>query len=56
VMPHVREAFRGPAFERGYPELYPTFVELDSGEVVVGEYKRAAPDAELAPDLKSVPK
>jgi hypothetical protein len=56
VMPHVREAFRGPAFERGYPELYPTFVELDSGEVVVGEHKRAAPDTELAPDLKSVPK
>jgi hypothetical protein len=56
VLPHVREAFRGPAFERGYPELYPTFVELDSGEIVVAEYKHAAADTELAPDLKSVPR
>jgi hypothetical protein len=55
VIPHVREGFRGPGFERGYPELYPSFVELDSGEVVVGEYKRPAEEAALAPDLKSLP-
>jgi|SoiMethySBSTD1v2_1073268.scaffolds.fasta_scaffold07836_4 lipase maturation factor len=55
LVPHLREGFRGPKFERGYPELYPTFTELESGEVVVGSYKPLSPDTELAPDLKSLP-
>jgi hypothetical protein len=54
-MPHVREGFRGPKFERGYPELYPTFTELDTGEVVVTAYDPLKPGTELAPDLKSLP-
>jgi hypothetical protein len=53
ALPHLREAFRGPSFDHGYPELYPVFAELASGDVVVGEYK-APPDTPLAPDLKSV--
>ena len=54
VIPHIREAFRGPGFDQGYPELYPVFSELESGAVVVGEYKRPADGVPLAPDLKSL--
>jgi hypothetical protein len=53
ALPHLREAFRGPSFDQGYPELYPSFAELASGDVIVGEYK-TLPDSPLAPDLKSV--
>jgi hypothetical protein len=35
VLPDIRDSFKGPRFDRGYPELYPTFEELDSGEVIV---------------------
>jgi hypothetical protein len=35
VVPDIRAGFRGPRFDRGYPELCPSFVELDSGEVIV---------------------
>jgi hypothetical protein len=38
--PDVRESFKGPRFDRGYPERYPIFDELDSGEVVA----RARPE------------
>ena len=34
LVPAIREAFKGPRFDQGYPEQYPTFEELDSGEVV----------------------
>jgi hypothetical protein len=54
IMPHLRDNFRGPAFERGYPELYPEFKELASGEVVVGRYGEADEHTVLAPDIKSV--
>jgi hypothetical protein len=53
ALPHLREAFRGASFDQGYPELYPSFAELASGDVIVGEYK-TLPDSPLAPDLKSV--
>ncbi|HEY2736526.1 MAG TPA: hypothetical protein VGI70_21145, partial [Polyangiales bacterium] len=53
LMPVIRENFRGPDFDKGYPELYPVFVEHKGGDVVVGEYKRPG-DVVLAPDLKSV--
>jgi len=39
VMPVIRDSFRGPRFDQGYPELYPTFKQLDSGEVVLDSYK-----------------
>ena len=35
IAPVVRESFKGPRFDHGYPERYPTFRELDSGEVVL---------------------
>jgi hypothetical protein len=55
VMNDIREGFIGPAFDRGFPELYPTFQELDSGEIRVVAYAHPAPDTPLAPDLKSLP-
>jgi hypothetical protein len=55
LMPVLRDNFKGPAFDRGYPELYPVFKELADGEVVVGEHTRPKADCALAPDLKSVP-
>jgi hypothetical protein len=38
VLPEIRDSFKGPEFDLGYPELYPTFRELDSGEVVLRAY------------------
>jgi hypothetical protein len=48
VMPVLRDSFKGPRFDRGFPELYPTFKELDTGEVVLEAY-HAPPDARDAP-------
>ena len=55
LMPFIRASFRGPAFDKGYPELYPRFGEKPSGEVVIEAYAVPDPSLELAPDLKSVP-
>jgi hypothetical protein len=55
LMPHIRESFRGPGFDHGYPELYPEFVELPSGEVTVARYAQLPDDVVLAPDIKSLP-
>jgi Lipase maturation factor len=55
VMDDIREGFRGPECHHGFPELYPTYEELDSGEIRVVAYGKPSPDVELAPDLKSVP-
>ena len=55
VMDDLRESFIGPAFNRGFPELYPTFAELESGDIRLTHYAYPEPDAVLAPDLKSVP-
>jgi hypothetical protein len=38
VLPDIRDNFKGPRFDQGYPERYPEFRELDSGEVVVSAY------------------
>jgi hypothetical protein len=54
LMPHLREAFKGPGFDHGYPELYPVFEELPSGDVVVKHHTYPEPGMKLAPDLKSV--
>jgi hypothetical protein len=35
VMPTIRDNFKGPKFDQGYPELYPSFQQLESGEVIV---------------------
>jgi hypothetical protein len=56
VMNDIRDGFKGPAFERGYPELYPTFEELDSGDIRVARYTHPSADTPLAPDLKSLPR
>ncbi|HVW27048.1 MAG TPA: lipase maturation factor family protein [Polyangiaceae bacterium] len=54
IMPHVRASFKGPRFDQGYPEMYPSFQQLDSGEVVVRAY--AKPPAEVRiPISDSVP-
>jgi hypothetical protein len=55
LMPHIRESFRGPGFDHGYPELYPEYVELDSGEVTVARYAPVPEGIHLAPDIKSLP-
>jgi hypothetical protein len=52
VMFDLRDSFKGPRFDRGYPEQYPTFTELESGEVVVGSY--AQPPA-APPGASSIP-
>jgi hypothetical protein len=49
VAPHIRASFKGPRFDRGYPELYPSFRQLDSGEVVVAAYKKPAAPVSLPP-------
>ncbi|MDH5671939.1 MAG: lipase maturation factor family protein [Myxococcales bacterium] len=35
VMPVIRQSFKGPRFDQGYPELYPTFEQLETGEVML---------------------
>jgi hypothetical protein len=54
VMVDLRENFIGPAFDRGFPELYPTFEELESGDIRLKSYAYPAPGRPLAPDLKSL--
>jgi hypothetical protein len=55
VMVDIRDNFIGPEFDRGFPELYPTFEELESGDIRLKSYARPAPGTPLAPDLKSLP-
>ena len=35
LMPVLRDSFIGAPFDQGYPERYPRFEQLESGEVVV---------------------
>ncbi len=52
IAPIIRDSFKGPRFERGYPERYPTFRELDSGEVVLAAHAKppeTAPPANAGP-------
>ena len=48
----VHDGFKGPRFDLGYPELYPSFRELPTGEVVVGEY--AKPPAGIEENRRGV--
>jgi hypothetical protein len=43
LMVFLEEQFRGPAFEQGFPEHYPTFVHRSDGEVVVRHFAAPAP-------------
>lgn len=54
VMTDLRFNFKGPAFHRGFPELYPEFEELDSGDIRVKSYAYPSPDEPLSPDIKSL--
>ena len=54
VMTDIRLAFKAPAFHRGFPELYPTFEELESGDIRLKSYASPEPGEPLAPDLKSL--
>ena len=47
-MPYLRDAFKGPRFDQGYPELFPLFEQLESGEVVVKSYRTRAEKVEAA--------
>ena len=49
VLTDIRDNFKGPRFDRGYPEMYPTFTELDSGEVIVSRYAAEEPPATAHP-------
>jgi hypothetical protein len=55
VLATLRECFKTAEFNHGYPELYPTFRELETGEVIVERYGEITPDTALASDLKSLP-
>jgi hypothetical protein len=48
LMPYLRDAFLGPRFDHGFPEMYPVFEQLPSGEVVVREYGKPAQGAKVA--------
>jgi hypothetical protein len=54
VVPEIRDGFLGPEFDKGYPELYPIFEELASGEVRLKEYGKLEGDRPLGPDLKDL--
>jgi hypothetical protein len=54
VMPHIRASFKGPRFDQGYPELYPSFQQLETGEVVVRAYAKP-PESARIPLSDSVP-
>ncbi len=55
VAAELRESFIGPQYDRGYPELYPTFEERPDGEVRVRNYARVPTDRVIAKDLKDLP-
>ena len=55
VVSDLREAFIGPKYDGGYPELYPTFEELADGEVRLKHYAKRPTDRPLAKDLKDLP-
>ena len=55
VMGDIREGFIGPAFEQGFPELLPTFEELEDGDIRLTRYAHVQPGVPVAPDLKSLP-
>ena len=42
LMVFLEDQFRGPEFERGFPEHYPTFVHQSDGEVAVRHYRAPA--------------
>ncbi|HEX2676846.1 MAG TPA: hypothetical protein VHM19_09405, partial [Polyangiales bacterium] len=46
VAPQVIESFKGPRFDLGYPEMYPTFRQLETGEIAIRSY--AQPPAGVA--------
>ncbi|HKU41768.1 MAG TPA: lipase maturation factor family protein [Polyangiales bacterium] len=55
VVSDLREAFIGPEYDRGYPEVYPEFRELADGTVVLVRYGAVPGDRPLAKDLKDLP-
>jgi hypothetical protein len=55
VVSELRDAFLGPEFDRGYPELYPTFEEFPDGNVVLKHYAVLPTNRPFAADLKDLP-
>jgi hypothetical protein len=55
IVTDLRDQFMGPAFDKGYPEMYPTFVEFPDGNVIVKHYGQRPTDRPLAKDLKDLP-
>jgi len=54
-IPTALENFRGPRFDRGYPELYPIFRELPSGEIVVSRYAKPPPGVPIEVSASTLP-
>jgi hypothetical protein len=54
LMTDLRLGFKGPGFHRGFPELYPIFEELESGDIRVKTYAYPNPGEPMSPDLKSL--
>ena len=54
LMTDLRLNFKGPGFHRGFPELYPVFEELESGDIRLKSYTYPNPGEPLNPDLKSL--
>ena len=55
IAPVFIENFKGPRFDLGYPELYPAFRELPSGEIVIGAYRKPPADREIAVTASTLP-
>jgi hypothetical protein len=54
VSPGLLEHFKGPRFDLGYPELYPSFRQLESGEIVVRAYAEPPAGVQLPATPSSV--
>lgn len=46
IAPTIIKSFLGPRFDLGYPEHYPTFRQLPTGEIEVRKYGQAKPGVE----------
>jgi hypothetical protein len=51
----IQEGFKGPRFDRGYPELYPSFRQLPRGEIVVSGYGKPPEGVRVPVGTRSQP-
>jgi hypothetical protein len=55
IAPTILLNFKGPRFDQGYPELYPTFKQLPSGEIAIREYATPPAGGQLPAGPSSQP-